>query len=184
MNSWCNSVKQILRECGLQQNYETKSLCVLSSVETKLSDLHEYNWRNELHKKPKLNLYQKVKKSYVPEKYVTQNLPPDLRSCIAQLRFGVLPLHIKTGRFSGKSRDQRVCNLCNSNKIEDELHFVFSCEKYNDLRHTMYQKVMKQHSDFESKDVYEKLLILLDYPIIFGNFIQKAFVKRQDFLYE
>ena len=30
LNNWCTSVKQILTECGLQQNYETKNLCNLN----------------------------------------------------------------------------------------------------------------------------------------------------------
>ena len=36
LNTWCNSVKQILTECGLQQNYETKNLSDLNFLEIKL----------------------------------------------------------------------------------------------------------------------------------------------------
>ena len=140
LNNWCNSVKQILIDCGLQQNYESKCLCDLRYIESKLAAINEVDWKNNLCKKPKLILYQKLKESYLPEKYVTQNLTFNLRSCIAQLRFGILPLHIETGRFSAKSRDQRVCNICKSNDVEDEVHFLFFCQKYNDLRYNMIQK--------------------------------------------
>ena len=135
-------------------------------------------------KKPKLTLYEKLKISYSPEKYVTQNLSPNVRSCIAQFRLGVLPLHVETGRFSGKPKDQRVCKMCNSNVVEDELHFLFMCERYNDLRYTLYQKISKYYSDFKSLTLYEKLHLLSEQPIILGNFIQKAFSKRQALLYE
>ena len=184
LSNWCTSVKQILTECGLQQNYETKNLCNLNSLEIKLSAMNETQWKDNLHKKPKLIFYQKLKNSYSSEKYVTQNLSLSLRSSIAQLRFGVLPLHVETGRFSTKSRDQRVCKICHSDVVEDELHFLFFCEQYHDLRQIMYQKITKQYADFESKGELEKLQILVDCPILLGNYIQKAFSQRQQLLYE
>ena len=111
LNNWCTSVEQILTECGLQKNYETKNLCNLNFLEIKLSAMNETQWKDNLHKKPKLIFYQKLKNSYSSEKYVIQNLILSLRSSFAQLRFGVLPLHVETGRFSTKSRDQRVCKF-------------------------------------------------------------------------
>ena len=74
--------------------------------------------------------------------------------------------------------------MCNSNVVEDELHFLFMCERYNDLRYTLYQKISKYYSDFKSLTLYEKLHLLSEQPIILGNFIQKAFSKRQALLYE
>ena len=54
LNNWCNSVKQILTECGLQQNYETKNyLCDLKFLEIKLLAMNETHWRDSLHNKPK-----------------------------------------------------------------------------------------------------------------------------------
>ena len=149
-------------------------------VEVLLSGLFKEN----VHKKPKLIFYQKLKNSYFPEKYVTQNLSLSLRSCIAQLRFGVLSLHVETGRFSTKSRDQRVCKICYSDDVEDELHFLFFSEKYHDLRQIIYHKITKQYADFESKGELEKLQILVDCPILLGYYIQKAFSQHQQLLYE
>ena len=145
--------------------------------------MHENSWRDDLHKKPKLTLYQKLKISYFPEKYVTQNLRPNLRSCIAQFRLGVLPLHVETGRFSGKPKDQRVCTMCNSYLVEDELHFLFVCEKYNGFKYTLYQKITQFHTEFAGINLYEKLQLLSEHPKISGNFIQKAFSKHQALLY-
>ena len=76
-------------------------------------------------------MYQKLKNSYLPERYVTQNLSPNLRSCIAQLRFGILPLHVETGRYVSQSREQRVCYLCDGKNVEDEIHFLLFCNSLN-----------------------------------------------------
>ena len=49
LNNWCKSVKQILLECGLHQSFETKSLCDIHFIATKLSDEYEMIWREGLY---------------------------------------------------------------------------------------------------------------------------------------
>ena len=39
---------------------------------------------------------------------------------LSELRSGTLPLAVETGRFKSKQLSQRLCELCNSNEIEDE----------------------------------------------------------------
>ena len=56
------------------------------------------------------------------------------RTSIAKLRTGTLPLSIETGRYRHIALDQRLCRSCDRNVIEDEIHFIFHCEKYNDIR--------------------------------------------------
>ena len=53
---------------------------------------------------------------------------------MAQLRCGILPLRIETGRFVGESPDERLCKLCNGPAIEDEKHFLLNCSFFNDIR--------------------------------------------------
>ncbi len=61
------------------------------------------------------------------------------RSLIAQLRLGMLPIHIETGRFKGTQLDGRKCQLCDTQEVEDEIHFVCKCNLYNDLRNNYVQ---------------------------------------------
>ncbi len=70
------------------------------------------------------------------------------RSLIAQLRLGILPIYIEIGRFRGTQLDDRICQLCDTQKVEDEIRFVWKCNLYNDLRKTMYQTVEHKHTDF------------------------------------
>ncbi len=56
------------------------------------------------------------------------------RSLIAQLRLGILPIHIETGTFRGTQLDDRICQLCDTQEVEDENHFVCKCNLYNNLR--------------------------------------------------
>ena len=66
-----------------------------------------------------------IKKEYKTEKYISMNLTKRQRSILAQLRFGILPLRIETGRFRGEKVEERVCQLCNTGLVEYELHFLF-----------------------------------------------------------
>ncbi len=43
---------------------------------------------------------------------------------MAQFRIGILPLHIETGRFRDNKINERVCLLCNSGVVENELYFL------------------------------------------------------------
>ena len=59
------------------------------------------------------------------------NLSRSLRSYIAQIRCGVLPLHIETGRYRNLKVEERLCKVCDSQSVENELHFIFDCEAYS-----------------------------------------------------
>ncbi len=52
----------------------------------------------------------------------------------AKLRCGILPLHIETGRYTNTELENRLCEFCEKNVIEDEKHFICSGSFYNDLR--------------------------------------------------
>ena len=61
---------------------------------------------HNLESKPKLHLFRQITSYYAVEKYVFDNIHFSLRSCIAQLRFGTLPLTVETGRFTGIMMDE------------------------------------------------------------------------------
>ncbi len=39
--------------------------------------------------------------------------------------FDILPLHIGTASFRNKRTDERVCLICNSGEVENELHLLY-----------------------------------------------------------
>ena len=44
-------------------------------------------------------------------------------------------LHVDTGRWVDTKREDRLCQVCHSSRdVEDELHFLFSCPAYSDVR--------------------------------------------------
>ncbi len=43
------------------------------------------------------------------------------------LRCGKAILRIETGRYERLPVEQRGCDVCDSNNVEDEMHFLISC---------------------------------------------------------
>ena len=76
------------------------------------------------------------------------NFSKSKRSLLAQLRLGVLPLAIETGKYTGKSIELRVFGVCDSNEIENELHFICQCSCYDELRKELYDFLMSQYKTY------------------------------------
>ena len=66
------------------------------------------------------------------------------------LRIGNHNLKIETERFTipKTSEDLRICYHCNQNSVENELHILFHCDQYNDLRKTLFIKINDQNTLF------------------------------------
>ena len=61
-------------------------------------------------------------------------LPAKFRYLLTKLRVCNTKLPIEQGRYKNIPRHLRHCNLCNSNTIGDEFHFLLECPILNDLR--------------------------------------------------
>ena len=43
-------------------------------------------------------------------------------------------IKIEQGRYRGIPREQRLCQFCSSNLVEDKYHFLLTCPMYRQLR--------------------------------------------------
>jgi hypothetical protein len=46
-------------------------------------------------------------------------------------------LHIESGRYNKTPREQRLCEYCDTNEIEDEYHLTLSCKYYEQQRNDL-----------------------------------------------
>jgi hypothetical protein len=72
-------------------------------------------------------LYKNIKRNLRTENYLCMNIPKFQRSLLAQIRCGILPIRIETGRYRGEALDDRICTMCTLDCIEDEYHFLKYC---------------------------------------------------------
>ena len=96
-NNWSNDMKNLCEELELDI-YESKQPVSILLVKSNINKLYQINWLNDVNMKPKLRTYKLFKEKAEIEPYIACNLPRYQRSLLAQLRFGILPLRIETGR--------------------------------------------------------------------------------------
>jgi hypothetical protein len=56
------------------------------------------------------------------------------RIALAQLRTGYHWLGVELGRWQGLDREERKCQRCAMQVVDDEQHMVFHCSKFNNIR--------------------------------------------------
>jgi hypothetical protein len=125
---WSTEVHRILTSVDMEDSFINKESCNIKCLTTKLKENYKIEWSHKITEKPKLRLYKTFKPEMETERYVSSNISRSERSFLAQLRFGILPIHLETGRFNRKPLEERLCYICNNNEIEDEEHFLLKCE--------------------------------------------------------
>jgi hypothetical protein len=67
-----------------------------------------------------------------------------------ELRRSFTKLRTSSHRYQGVPRHNRVCTKCFSNVIEDELHFLFECSKFDEDRESMLFEITTACSNFRN----------------------------------
>ncbi len=98
---------------------------------------------------------------------------------LAQIRFGILPLHIETGRFKGTALEERIWQICNSPSIEDEFHFILIYNEYNELRINQFNSIKYKVETFQYLDNREKFVHIMKYELkLLSKYLVKAWANR------
>lgn len=145
--SWCRGTRNLLKQLGLFDYWKKQNLGGSlqqwkNKVRKILRGREEQQWRQRVLKKDKLCFYSKLKFRLMPEPYLFNRSIPKLgRYLITSLRSGTHKLRIETGRYVDEAREERVCEMCGGDHIEDEKHFLTDCRAYEDMRAVMYNKI-------------------------------------------
>ncbi len=81
--------------------FNNKRIYNIKHTQMKNINVVNDDWKTNLYIKPKLRTYVLCNENYCIENYVKYCMSRQQRSLIAQLRLGILLIHIKTGRFRG-----------------------------------------------------------------------------------
>ncbi len=183
-NNWCEEIKLLLTKYGQQYAFNHKTKCDIDRIENGLENLYKEEWKNSILLKPKLRTYILFKDNYDTEDYVKYCLPRLQRSLLAQIRCGVLPLHIEIGRFRGLKPEERLCILCIMRKIEDEFHFVCECTAYLNMREELYRCVQAKNEHFTNMDNKDKFVWLMknEWKLL-AKYLEKAWNERSKLIY-
>ena len=88
----------------------------------------------------------------------------DQRRILAKCRACNLSLAIETGRYTRTKTpvNERLCNFCNCNEVEDETHFLVECTFYSDLRDDVLRNARTNNSYLNNLSLSDKLIYLLN----------------------
>ena len=120
---WGAELKSVFNKLDTGDVFVNRLLCGLNNVNQRILELATVKWQDDIVSKPKLRTYIKFKDALNPVNYPMSIINRHKRALTAQLRMRILSIKIETGRFRNMPLDERICELCRINEIEDEEHF-------------------------------------------------------------
>ena len=125
-------------------------------------------WQSEIAAVPacsesggRLVWYRQIKNDPSTEIYLTTINSLEGRRVMMGLRAGCLPLAVEVGRYTGVPYRQRVCRVCGSGEVEDQIHFLINCPKLNCIRQNLFSHCLTLSSDFIYLSDHNKCAFLL-----------------------
>ena len=98
-------------------------------------------WSQTLQHSQNLSFYYTFKKNYSLPAYLDLTRKNPSRKSLVKQRISSHDLRIETGRYDKIPRHERLCSLCNCNKIEDETHFLLNCPSYSSITDRFFSKI-------------------------------------------
>ncbi len=182
--NWCSDLKMLFSKIDDVDTFNNKHVCDIDKLTRQNLNLYSVDWQQSLASKPKLRTYMLFKDTFETEDYVRHCFSQYNRSLLAQLRCGVLPLQIEIGRFRNKKVEERICQTCEKNIVEDEFHFICVCESYNCYREHLYSDITVKNAMFVTYSDDEKFVYMLknEWKLL-SMYMQKAWNRRNGLMY-
>ena len=142
IDGWVSQMKSILQYANMEECMRIDSYCDLDALYAWLHRLNRDKWWIEASAMPKLRTFIKIHDVTESKVLVMKNMKRSQRSLLAKLKCGVLPLGIEIGRHKDTPLENRVCYACNMGFLEDEIHVLFSCPGYANVREDFKGRVL------------------------------------------
>ena len=132
--------------------------------------------------------YRQYKLEPNTEPYIKLSISRNKRRVITMLRCGCLPLAIELGRYRSPKTplNQRTCPICNSEELEDECHFLTSCNTLHTQRSALFREVSKLSStNFYHLSPHDKTVAILQYCASnnsIGSLVTEMYFTRQSYI--
>ena len=150
--------------------------------------MYKQNWSLDISKcSGKLRTFASFKQRLCKEDYLSHIKDIKLRTFFTKFRISCHRLSIETGRYKNVPIDQRICKCCDSNNIEDEIHFAMQCNYFIHSRTSMLNTIYAKYKNIVNLDDKDKFIWLMSNENafvlnVFVKFLYDSYEKRSVFL--
>ena len=96
-----------------------------------------YTYKNE-----KNNVFTQTKELFKKERYLNLHNFNN-RNAITKVRLSSHNFAINTTKWYNLQEDMKICKNCEKKEIENEIHIIFSCNKYDNIRKKAFNDINK-----------------------------------------
>lgn len=142
---WLNTIQNIISSTG--QYYVWNDQKILASQEDSrtlrmheayisqtLKDISSQQASEKIDNETKLSLLKNCKSQTKASKYLNSLASRKKRSLFSKLRLGTLDIEIENSRKHKIPRAERLCKLCETGEVENEIHFILNCPALSPCR--------------------------------------------------
>ena len=101
------------------------------------------------------------------------------------MRISAHKLEIEKGRHNKVERERRVCKLC-SLELEDELHFLISCQKLNHRRNIFDEFIINIIPEWKTLNELTQIYVIINPPtklaVACAQFCHELLLNRNKYL--
>ena len=179
--TWYTRASELAKSYNLKIG-QINSINSKSYVKTTILLQYKNKWSNSVRS---MKFYSSIKNDFHLETYLDIVKEPHFRNAITKLRTSSHALEVERGRYTKPKTplDMRLCENCNI--VEDEIHFICSCDSYSDARNDLYSRVKKVNDNFGNLSDRDKFVYLFttenqECLTLLGKFIFKALCIREE----
>ena len=93
------------------------------------TDLYLQSFYSYIDNTEKKGFFTRLKDKHEKEIYLDlRNM--EIRNALSKLRLSSFKLAIVTGKWFKTKKEERICQFCDLNEVEDETHFLLHCQNY------------------------------------------------------
>ena len=183
--NWVTGVKDLLFSIGFGYIWNNQEagieLGFLQLFIQRIKDMYLQKWFERTSLSRKCDFYSLFKRKLCPEFYLSCVNVKVYRISLARFRCSSHDLYIEKGRYSNINREQRVCQVCDLNTVEDEFHFLLVCPAYSALR---YKYIQERYYVHLNNNKLSLLLNSSNYNVIqnLSIYVNSAMLHRRTLL--
>ena len=105
----------------------------------------------------KLTFFHRSKDSFKLASHLNAIANRKKRSLFSKFRLGTFDLEVESQRKNKTPREERICKICDTKEIENEIHFLLTCPTLSKSREPYLDNLQLLNSSFQSMSSEAKL---------------------------